>query len=257
MPTEVNPIYATPRTPTFDACEFYHTIELPGRPTIPGHWDLRKVFDVYTGHVPLDGKSFLDVGTASGFLSFTAESRGASKVLSIDADTNCVLTPIPWSENKSLNIHECLGFTLERVKNSYWFCHNALSSRAVALYRDVHALTPEIGQFDVVIAGCILLHLVDPISALIKIAERCDDTLIITDLDPYDFGDQPVLLPNFCRTRNRTPGDLMSWWQFPPASISLILEVIGFKTISVERFSMQSPLMNQTGRFYSLVARRL
>lgn len=247
--------YAEPRTPKVEDCDFYHTVDLPNGEHHDGHWDIRELFDVYTGRVPLNGKTFLDVGTASGFLSFSAEKAGAT-VTSFDASESTPLIPIPWVENGTQDNVCCCGKTLDRVQNSYWYCHKAFSSKAKVIYRDVHKIADDMGQFDVVIAGCILLHLVDPIGALMAIARRAKDTLIITDLDPYDLAPQPVLLPNFTRSHKRTPKDFMSWWQFPPEPISMFLDVMGFTTESVERFTMRSPLMNQEGKFYSLVAKR-
>ena len=63
-------------------CFFYHTIELPGLGVVRGHWDLRGRFDDYVGGVSVAGKSVLDIGTATGFLSFESEKRGASRVVS-------------------------------------------------------------------------------------------------------------------------------------------------------------------------------
>ena len=65
-------------------CFFYHAMELPGLGLIPAHWDLRGRFADYIGGIDVAGKSVLDVGTATGFLSFEAEKRGASRVLSFD-----------------------------------------------------------------------------------------------------------------------------------------------------------------------------
>ena len=59
-------------------CVFYHSLDLPLSGPQKGHWDLRGRFDDYVGNVPLSGRSALDVGTASGFLSFEAEKRGAN-----------------------------------------------------------------------------------------------------------------------------------------------------------------------------------
>src|SRR5438309_727154 len=69
---------------TLADCEFYHTVELAeGRQD--GVWDLVGRFDDYVGHEDLAGRSLLDVGTASGFLTFEAEQRGAV-VTSLDAE---------------------------------------------------------------------------------------------------------------------------------------------------------------------------
>ncbi|HKP45629.1 MAG TPA: hypothetical protein VJT50_03455, partial [Pyrinomonadaceae bacterium] len=65
-------------------CFFYHAMDLPKFGLVPAHWDLRGRFDEYTGGIDVRGKSVLDVGAATGFLSFEAEQRGASRVLSFD-----------------------------------------------------------------------------------------------------------------------------------------------------------------------------
>jgi len=41
------------------------------------YWDLRGQFEGYTGRVDVRGKRFLEIGAASGFVSFEAEKRGA------------------------------------------------------------------------------------------------------------------------------------------------------------------------------------
>ena len=70
--------------PDLNECVFYHSMDLPGLGTVEGQWDLRGRFDEYIGGIDVNGKTFLDVGAASGFLSFEAERRGAS-VISFDA----------------------------------------------------------------------------------------------------------------------------------------------------------------------------
>jgi hypothetical protein len=59
-------------------CDFYHTMDLPISWLRTGQWDLRVRFDQYVGGVSLAGRTVLDVGAASGFLSFEAERRGAT-----------------------------------------------------------------------------------------------------------------------------------------------------------------------------------
>src|SRR5437762_1417726 len=65
-------------------CYFYHTMDLPGLGLQKGHWDLRGRFADYVGGVEVKGKSVLDIGTATGFLSFEAERLGAARVVSFD-----------------------------------------------------------------------------------------------------------------------------------------------------------------------------
>jgi hypothetical protein len=70
-------------------CAFYHVIDLPGLGTQggPHSWDLRGRCADYIGHVDLTDKTILDVGAASGFLSFEAVRAGAAAVTSYDAES--------------------------------------------------------------------------------------------------------------------------------------------------------------------------
>ena len=74
-------VYAEPRTVTdLEDCYFYHSMEIPGYGLVEGPWDLRGGVDDYLGGVDLRDKRVLEVGTASGFLCFTMEGRGADVV---------------------------------------------------------------------------------------------------------------------------------------------------------------------------------
>src|SRR5258705_11847467 len=81
--TKRNLVFEAPRfVDRLEDCFFYHAMELPGLGLVPAHWDLRGRFDDYVGGVEVAGKSVLDIGAATGFLSFEAEKRGASRVVS-------------------------------------------------------------------------------------------------------------------------------------------------------------------------------
>jgi hypothetical protein len=123
-------------------CFFYHTMTLPGFGEVRGHWDLRGRFDDYVGHVDVKGKSVIDIGTATGFLSFEAEKNGASEIVSFDMaharqqnflpfkDKLHYRDPAAWAEQHN---HE-----VEQWKNAYWLCHRLLNSRAKVYYGDIY-----------------------------------------------------------------------------------------------------------------------
>jgi 2-polyprenyl-3-methyl-5-hydroxy-6-metoxy-1,4-benzoquinol methylase len=84
-PNERDALLTRPRfIERLEDCFFYHTMDLPGLGVVRGQWDLRGRFDDYIGGVSVAGKSVLDIGTATGFLSFESEHQGASRVLSVD-----------------------------------------------------------------------------------------------------------------------------------------------------------------------------
>jgi 2-polyprenyl-3-methyl-5-hydroxy-6-metoxy-1,4-benzoquinol methylase len=78
---------------------FYHVMDLPEFGTVNhfGSWDLRDRFDDYVAHTPLASKTLLDVGCASGFLSFEAEKRGAI-VTSFDVSGGDVVNVDPKTD---------------------------------------------------------------------------------------------------------------------------------------------------------------
>ncbi len=143
-----------------EKCFFYHTIDLKDGTTIEGHWDLRGRYADYTGHVDLTGARVLDVGTASGFLSFSAEAAGAREVVSFDLDTAERQHLLPFHGTPYVTDHaswvRAQTAAFDTWKNAYWFTHQKLGSRARAIYGDVYDLPDGIGTFDVVILGAIL-----------------------------------------------------------------------------------------------------
>ena len=80
-------------------CKFYHSMDFPDGDTVTGHWDIRGRFDQYIGRYPISGKSVLDVGTASGFCAFSAESAGAT-VTGTDLKHISEINLLPFKEHQ-------------------------------------------------------------------------------------------------------------------------------------------------------------
>jgi hypothetical protein len=77
-------------------CYFYHSTDIPGHGFVRGEWDLRPGIDAYLGHFDFRGKRVLDIGAASGFLSFHMEKRGAD-VVSYDLSEKGAWDIVPFS----------------------------------------------------------------------------------------------------------------------------------------------------------------
>lgn len=67
---------------------------------------------------------------------------------------------------------------LEKMKNSYWLAHRLLNSNAEVEYGDIYNMPEQIGMFDVVLVYQVLIHLRDPVGALIQAGEFSSDTLL-------------------------------------------------------------------------------
>lgn len=208
-------------------CLFYHTMDLPGVGTVTGEWDLRGGLDRYVGEVDLRGKSVLEIGPASGCVTFHMESMGA-QVTAVDVDETTAWDIVPRAE---LNMGDALATRragARLLRNGFWFAHRQFQSRARVVYSNVYDLPVGMGQYDVAVLGMVLLHLRDPLLALTKCAQHAR-TLVVTELLPGDLADQPVcrLLPSL---ENPTWD---TWWSISPAFVVQYLQVLGFRQIAV------------------------
>ncbi len=209
-------------------CFFYHVCDVPGVGQVGGHWDLRSNINDYLGRFDFGGKSVLDVGTASGFLTFEMEKRGAD-VVSFDVGSASLTQivpyhndPCPWEE---LIASQEIGF--ERLKNSYWFCHERFESSARAYYGDVNNLPSFLGPFDVVMVGMCLPHIRDPLGALQSVAARSRDAVIITQQTLQEKRPIMQMIPP------PIPEDIehlrYAWWLLSDGCITNFMTIMGFR----------------------------
>jgi hypothetical protein len=209
-------------------CFFYHVCDIPGVGQVGGHWDLRPNVDDYLGRFDFAGRSVFDVGTASGFLTFEMEKRGA-EVVSFDV-ANARLTQIvpfatdPCTQDELLASQET-GF--EHLKNSYWFCHQRLGSSARVYYGDIHRLPAGIGPFDIVMIGMCLPHLRDPLGALESVAAKSRDVVIITQQTLVE--DRPIM--QMIGTPNPEHNEHLryAWWMQSDGCITNFMAILGFR----------------------------
>jgi SAM-dependent methyltransferase len=221
---------------------FYHSIDLPGLPTIHGAWDLRPNVDRYLGSLDLAGKRVLEVGAANGFLSFEMERRGAQVVpydLSPDILGDIMLPPGPARAEFEAQYRVVIG----GLNRAWWHAQRAFGSALTLMHGTAYAVPGEVGEVDVTTFGSILLHLRDPYSALASAARLTRACIVVTDLFlPPFHSDSRVgralqqlhIEPNaaaresgmiFNPSRHRDP---CTWWNFSPGAIRSLLSAVGF-----------------------------
>ena len=207
-------------------------MDLPGLGVQKGHWDLRGRFTDYVGGVDVKGKSVLDIGTATGFLSFEAEAHGAARVVSLDMSDVRQQAFVPFRGRQYHEDYEGwireYGARIEKWKNAYWLSHRLLNSKADVYYGDVYALPPELGQFDITIVGAVLEHLVDPVSALISIARLTRERLVL--VTPLIETNEKVA--RFEPSTDR-PDDDFTWWTYSVGLYRELLTILGFTIESI------------------------
>jgi SAM-dependent methyltransferase len=229
----------TDAIPSLAACSFYHAMDLPQLGFVPGSWDLRGRFDDYIGGVDLRDRSVLDVGTASGFLSFEAERRGARSVTSFDAATASQLQRNPGLEASQAEF--------EARINSYRLAHHLLKSKAVPIFGDIYSLSDIAPKSDVVIIGQILVHLRDPFGALEQMARCSTDTLVIAE----GMFEHPE--PIAAYLGGSTP---ISWLHFSTRVYREFLPKLGFEITSITPGKYRCVVMEKDEAVWTLVAQR-
>ena len=201
-------------------------MDIPGVPEMNSSWDLRDCIGPYLGNYEFKGKRVLDVGAASGFLTFSMEKQGA-EVVSFDMATGAQWDIVPqrkYRENPEAMIARVVEGN-RRLKNGYWFAHQRLGSKAKAFYGDVYNLPDALGQFDVAVFGMIITHLRDAFRAIYSAARLVKGDLIITNQTPAGGGSAALFVP--------TPqnGEMQAWWVFTEACIKQMVSVMGFEVV--------------------------
>ncbi len=164
---------------------WYHALELPGV-TTEGIFDMRQYVGEYGLPDSLAGKRVLEVGTWDGFWAFEFERRGAEVVAHrprrrgrprLAAAPARPRTPSSSAAPASASPRSCSA------------------RRSSASCKSVYHATPEeLGTFDLVFCGSVLLHLRDQLLALERIADlvkpggmfiTAEEYEPVTDLIPF------------------------------------------------------------------------
>jgi hypothetical protein len=255
-PTPGRAVYAAPQVvEDVAACDFYHTMDVPGHGYVQGQWDLREGLNEYLGRVDFARKRVLETGTADGFITFELERRGA-EVVSYDLSDGYRWDVVPYARRPDdstrssddgywLSTEERFKEGIRRLNNAYWFCHRAHGSKARMVHGTIYNVPAEIGAVDIVTFGAILLHTRDPFAALASPLRLDPTTVIVTE--PRDRLSLP---PALRRLRNilpqrlrrpvmrflpdwRTARDPDGWWSLSPELVVAFLGVLGFERTEV------------------------
>jgi len=211
-------------------CDFYHVVELPDGSLSQGQWDLRKRADRYLGGMNFLGQTVIEIGPASGFLSFHMERRGA-RVTCVEPPAEQFWDLVP-RHGFDLENHKRKFWThIERVRNSFWYLHGAYRSGVRCFEADAYGLPDSLGSFDIGVLSSILLHCSSPVRLIDSVARRVSGSLIIADTYQPDIDGKPV-----CRLLPSGRNDIVdTWWSFSSLFFTQYLAVIGFPTTRVTR----------------------
>ena len=205
--------------------EWYHTIELAPGVLTPGWFDTRAVVKELPFPDSLEGRRCLDVATFDGFWAYEMERRGAAEVHAID-----VLDPLrfDWPITSK---EETIAVMNRRKEGGRGFdvAHRALGSSVTFEERSVYDLDPaEVGEFDFVYVGSLLLHLRDPVRALERVRSVCRGRLLLADNIHL-----PLTLLHPRRAVADFDGDGRPWWW--KANVAALVRMVRAAGFELER----------------------
>jgi hypothetical protein len=239
-----------PRLPTRDACLFYHSFTLP-EGEIDGMWDLRGEPHRYLGEIDLAGRSVLEVGPASGFLSFYMEAAGA-RVTCLEPPMSHLWDVVPFDGFDTQAWHATFHRDIEAVRNSFWYVHRALDSGVRMVEADPYHIPEGLGEFDIGVFASVLLHCRNPFDMLESAARRVRRTMVVTELYDAKLGPAPICLfqPHLGVQQVHT------WWQFTPQFFVSALGLLGFPVAKVLLHTQRQPAERRDVDMFTVVCDR-
>jgi tRNA (mo5U34)-methyltransferase len=186
---------------------WYHTIDLLPGVTTSGWFDLRHALDTIA-FPDLAGARCLDVGTWDGFYAFELERRGAAEVVAVDlVDLADVDYPAEARADPTFDPSHAAS---QPRTAGFHLAHELLRSSVEWRGCSIYDLDPdELGTFDVVVVGSLLVHLRDPVRALEAVRRVTKGVLLSID----------YILPSISLAARRRPlfqlngtGSDFQWW---------------------------------------------
>jgi SAM-dependent methyltransferase len=219
---------------------WYHSFFFDNGFEVRGSYDIGRNVHEYGFPSNLTGLKVLDIGPATGWFSFYFEQIGAD-VTAVDVRS--------WFEIDDFGryarpVHE--GPTPEWVKG-FNAMAELLGSNIKRVGAPVYDLSPDLFdgvEFDLVFVGAVLLHVRDPIGALMAARRVCRDRLIATNwfLPAQDalgkpLPDRPAEGPptaDLPYLSEEIPGR-GAWWRPNRSAYELWFRAAGFRTVDVSR----------------------
>ena len=200
---------------------WYHTHDLGDGVITPGMFDHRPAVDQYLIPADLSGMRCLDVGTMDGFWAFEMERRGAAEVMAADlADPDQLDWPPLWRDRVTPELDET-------KEDRFKLVHEAFESKVERVERSVYDLDTDLGEFDLVFCGDLLVHLKDPVSAIQGIKRVCRGSAIVCN---------PISTFRFARGRALVEFDGIDefqWWLMSEAALERMMRAVGFARVEL------------------------
>jgi tRNA (mo5U34)-methyltransferase len=201
---------------------WYHSLDLGNGVVTSGMFDHRGTEDKHGLPADLSGKRCLDVGTMDGYWAFAMERRNAAEVVAVDLDSP---EEADWPTSLRPRIDKAMDATKEaRFQLARRILGSSVDRRLCSVYR----LDPqELGTFDFVFCGDMLVHLKDPPTAVERLRAVCRGVVHITNPVKEHFPYRRRPLAQFDGI------DEFEWWLPNAAGLEWLVQSAGFARVEM------------------------
>jgi tRNA (mo5U34)-methyltransferase len=202
-----------------DRYPWYHTLELGEGVKTKGMFDHAPVLQHYPIPDDLSGMRCLDVATMDGYWAFEMERRGAASVTALDLEDP---EELDWPASLRAG-HEK---TMDETKaERFALAKERLGSNVERVLLSAYDLGPELGTFDFVFCGDLLLHLKDPITPVENIRSVCTGSAVIANvITKFRFNEsRPMAILDGI--------DTFTWWTTNLEGLIRIVRAGGFARV--------------------------
>jgi tRNA (mo5U34)-methyltransferase len=174
------------------------------------------------------GKRCLDVATYDGFFAFEFERRGAAAVVATDIPSH---EDWDWLPRDRARGTQYLRAIAGEKGGGFDLAAEALGSNVKREFISVYDLNSEqLGTFDVVVCGSLLLHLRDPFRALEAIRKVCSGAFLSAETI-----DVPLTVLHPRRPSLRLMGEQGQWMIPNVAAHRHMLQMAGFDVVQTAK----------------------
>lgn len=202
-----------------DRYPWYHTLDLGEGVRTRGMFDHAPVLRHYPIPEDLTGMRCLDVATMDGYWAFEMERRGAASVTALDLENP---EQLDWPA--SLRAHH--DKSMDETKAArFAIAKEALGSNVERVLLSAYDLGPDLGSFDFVFCGDLLLHIKDPVTAVENIRSVCSGSAVIANV-----------IKKFRLYEKRPMAELdgidhFEWWVTNLAGLVRLVQAAGFSRV--------------------------